>query len=301
MSNRGFILLARGFLTHPRFKPKGAFSNAEAMLWLIETAAHTGHEVSVLNGTRRQIIRLEPGQMTHSIRFLAEAWRWSDKRVQRFLRALVSDQTVTTQTTTGQTVITLCNYAKHQRPFAEATTQNATATTTQTTTKKKELKECKKNMSAGEDEQRALFWYAIYPRKEKRPSALKAYFKTMSGGQISHDDLMIKTAAFAASWAKRLEQKPADRQYIPLPASWLNEERYADEPDAREKSAPPTPPRDPRTFTEIDWIGRLKHLEDGKEWLAERWGPAPGKPGCLVPPRLLLSSTPGPAAREVAS
>jgi len=34
MSNRGFILLARGFLAHPRLRPKGAFSNAEAMLWL---------------------------------------------------------------------------------------------------------------------------------------------------------------------------------------------------------------------------------------------------------------------------
>src|SRR4051812_44385879 len=129
MSNRGFILLARGFLAHPRFRPKGAFSNAEAMLWLIENAAHSAYDVAIQNGTRREIIRLEPGQMTHSIRFLAQVWHWSGKRVQRFLSALVSDQTVTTQTTTGQTVITLCNYEKYQRPFAEATTQNATAPT----------------------------------------------------------------------------------------------------------------------------------------------------------------------------
>jgi hypothetical protein len=156
-------------------------------------------------------------------------------------------------------------------------------------------------MSSGEDQQRALSWYAIYPRKEKRPSALKAYFKAMSGGQISHETLMIKTVAFAASWAKRLEKKPADKQFIPLPASWLNEERYADEPDGPEKSSSPTPPRDPRTFTEIDWLGRLKHFQDGKEWLSERWGPAPGMPGCLVPVRLLLSPAPDDEAREAAS
>jgi hypothetical protein len=138
---RGYFLVARGLFDHPRFKPQGPFSSLEAWMWLIESAAHTPRDVSATNGRHRVTIHLEPGQCTFSVRFLAEAWQWSDKRVQRFLSALTLDQSVTTQTTTGQTVITLCNWARYQRRLADATTQSETQTTTQPTTKKKELKE----------------------------------------------------------------------------------------------------------------------------------------------------------------
>jgi hypothetical protein len=141
VSNRGYVLIARGLLEHPRFKPQGAFSSAEAWIWLIESAAHTARDVTATNGRHRVVVHLEPGQLTFSVRFLAGAWRWSDKRVQRFLSALVLDQSVTTQTTTGQTLITLCNWDRYQRPNAGATTQTATQSTTQTTTKRKELNE----------------------------------------------------------------------------------------------------------------------------------------------------------------
>ncbi|MDP3691842.1 hypothetical protein [Bradyrhizobium sp.] len=79
--------------------------------------------------------------MTFSVRFMAKAWRWSDKRVQRFLSALVFDQSVTTQTTTGQTLITLCKWAAYQRPNSSATTQTEMHTTAQSTTKRNELYE----------------------------------------------------------------------------------------------------------------------------------------------------------------
>jgi hypothetical protein len=139
--SRGYVLIARGLLNHPRFKPQGSFTNSEAWVWLIMSAAHTARDVPATNGRHRVMVHLEPGQMTFSVRFLAEAWQWSNKRVQRFLSALVLDQSVTTQTTTGQTLITLCNWAKYQRPHAETTTQTATQSTTQSTTKRNELKE----------------------------------------------------------------------------------------------------------------------------------------------------------------
>jgi hypothetical protein len=141
MNSRGYFLVARGLFEHPRFKPQGPFSGLEAWLWLIGSAAHTARDVMVINGRHRVPVHLEPGQLTFSVRFLAEAWKWSDKRVQRFLAALVADQSVTTQTTTGQTLITLCNWATYQRPHSEVTTQNATQTTTQSTTKRNELNE----------------------------------------------------------------------------------------------------------------------------------------------------------------
>jgi DNA-binding transcriptional regulator YhcF (GntR family) len=137
----GYVLIARDMLEHPRFKPRGPFSDLEAWIWLICSAAHAPRDVPASNGRQRITIHLEPGQLTFSVRFLAQAWTWSDKRVQRFLSDLSADQSVTTQTTTGQTVITLCNWDKYQHPTKAATTQTTTQSTTQTTTKKKELKE----------------------------------------------------------------------------------------------------------------------------------------------------------------
>jgi hypothetical protein len=125
MSNRGYILMTRQLLKHPRFKPRGPFTQFEAWYWLLESAAHTAHDVSIMNGTRREIVGLEPGQLTHSIRFLANAWRWSPNRVQRFLRDLTMDGSVATATDTAQTLITLCNWDKYQRPFSEVATRPA--------------------------------------------------------------------------------------------------------------------------------------------------------------------------------
>lgn len=143
--NAGYVLIARGLLDHPQFKPRGPFSDLEAWLWFIIAAAHTPRDVPASNGRQRITVHLEPGQLTFSVRFLAQAWTWSDKRVQRFLSALVEGERVTTKTSTGQTIITICNWHKYQNPTKIATTQTTTQattqSTTQSTTKKKELKE----------------------------------------------------------------------------------------------------------------------------------------------------------------
>jgi DNA-binding transcriptional regulator YhcF (GntR family) len=143
--SKGYILLARQLLRHPRFKPSGPFTRFEAWCWLIEEAAFAVREVPVMKGHRREIVTLQPGQLTHSIRFLASAWKWSPNRVQRFLSDLAMDGSVTTQADTAQTLITLCNWDKYQRPNREANTQ----TDTPTDTKKKELKELERMLTRG--------------------------------------------------------------------------------------------------------------------------------------------------------
>jgi hypothetical protein len=283
MSERGFYLVSRGMLDHPRFKPRGPFTQFEAWHWLIEAAAYTSHEVPVSNGRNRQMVQLEPGQLTYSIRYLAEAWRWSDKRVQRFLSALQLDQSVTTQTTTGQTIITLCNWAKYQRPDFEATTQTATATTTATTTNKKERKERKNILPSGEPEGFTP-WYAIYPRKKQPQDAKKAFAKAINSGAITLDALMAKTRVFAASW----QTEPQDRRkFIPYPASWLNAGGYFDEPDGDGGEQVPIPVN-PQSFDDEKWRRVLAYSRDADRWL-EVWVPKPGEPGCLVPSHLILT------------
>jgi len=102
---------------------------------------------------------------------------------------------------------------------------------------------------------------------------------------------MAKTAAFAAHWERRPE---TDRRFIPYPASWLNSGEYADEiPQAVAATSNGSaikleaPTQRPETFTESDWLRRLAIHKRGNAWPERHWGPAPGKPGCLVPADLL--------------
>jgi hypothetical protein len=281
---KGYVLIARGLLKHARFKPRGPLTQFEAWYWLIESAAYAPHDVTITSGRNRLTVCLEPGQLTYSIRYLARAWQWSDKRVQRFLSALEFDRSVTTQTTTGQTVITLCNWAKYQRPDFEATTQTATATTTATTTNKKEGKERKEIMLPSGELEGFASWYAVYPRKKQRQDAMRAFARVLKSGAISLEALIAKTKAFAASWEARPK---AERQFIPYPASWLNKGGYGDEPEGN-GGEPASAPIDPRSFDDTAWRKRLKYFQEAERWL-DAWGPKPGAPGCLVPSHLIVT------------
>jgi hypothetical protein len=278
--SKGYILLARQLLRHPRFKPRGPFTQFEAWYWLIESAAFAPCEVPIMTGTRREMITLQPGQLSHSIRFLSAAWRWSPNRVQRFLRDLAMDGSVNTQTDTAQTLITLCNWDKYQRPFSEANTQADTQTDTQTDTKKKELKEKKDRApkSAAVPEGFAA-WFAIYPNAIEQPPAERNFKKVMKSGVVSLEELMAATARYAA----KIEREKRDTEFIKKPANWLRDGCFDD--GQKTELAPVV---DPRTFTNDQWQRRLKPHQDSGAW-SENWGPEPGEPGCLVPSHLLLA------------
>lgn len=291
MKQRGYILIARGLLSHPRFKPSGAFTNAEAWLWMIDAAAFKAYPVDIMAGRLRRRITLDRGQLSYSVRYLATAWRWSPGRVQRFLDDLQTDTSIDTQTDTGQTVISLCNYETYQAPTFQADTQTGTRSGTQTDTNKKEgirKNDITRSRAAASDEDFAA-WYAIYPRKGQPDFALKTYRKVITGGKITPADLMTRTAAFAGEWAGRLARVPDDKQYIPLASSWLNKGGYQDAgaPNSSKPSTP-APVKAAFDFSEADWRDCLSFRDRHNKWSAE-WGPPPGAAGCLVPSHLIVT------------
>jgi hypothetical protein len=116
MSERGFIAVARGSMDHSIIGVAKPYSAYEAWHWLLFAAAYKNYRVGVSRGHAFEVVNLERGQLSHSIRFMATAWGWSKKRVCTFLDRLKKETMIGTHTDGLQTIITICNYDKYQTP-----------------------------------------------------------------------------------------------------------------------------------------------------------------------------------------
>lgn len=106
-----YYKMERGWLDSPMWG-EDAYSKREAFEWLIGEAAWDDSKiVATPNG---KPFRLKRGQVYASIRFMARKFQWSENKVIRYLDFLSVWGAVKTETNTGQTVITICNYSKYQ-------------------------------------------------------------------------------------------------------------------------------------------------------------------------------------------
>lgn len=110
-----------------------------------------------------------------------------------------------------------------QRTFSDCSTSKV---------KESKVKESKVNIPpispTGENERFEIFWNA-YPRKVGKGAAEKAFKKHKPGGDL------LETMLKAISAQKRSEQWQRDGgQFIPYPATWLNQRRWEDAPEEKE-------------------------------------------------------------------
>jgi hypothetical protein len=126
----------------------------------------------------------------------------------------------------------------------------------------------------------------LFPRKEAKKAAEKAYGKAIVAALISEADLLAKTKAYAALWVPRLAQKPADKQYIPLLASWLNGRRWEDETEARVGPAAALSAISTEDFTDAQWQSYLQVFNAVGQW-PDYLGAKPRTAGCRVPSHLI--------------
>ncbi len=118
MSSDGFFVMHRGWRDNPIFK--GEFSRGDAWIWLIENACWKPTKARIKGDN----VELQRGELTFSVRFLAEKWGWSKSRVDRFLDDLRSESMIETRSKIGtgdaqkaghgQSIITISNYCKYQ-------------------------------------------------------------------------------------------------------------------------------------------------------------------------------------------
>jgi hypothetical protein len=325
MSSRGVFAVSRDVFDHPAFK-KEPFTECQAWIWLLAQAAWKPRCVRAVNGRTVEMINIDRGQLSCSRYFMQKALRWaSEKKVRTFLKRLETDAMIIQHTDAQQAVITIRNYDEFQfapkqtgapETDAQTDTQSDAQTDAQTTNAKQlqmlEISiqqetngrtsgrtngrtngpESKKdNNFKKESIGRSLGfeeWYSLWPRKRQPDAARRAYNRIIASGRIGRADLIAKTKAFAAEW-KRSKQ---DLKFCPYPAKWLSDGGFDDEVAVDAGSGPPSPSRDPATFSDVEWQQRLAGFKTSGTW-SGIWGSAPGQPGCLVPRHLLVVSAAG--------
>jgi hypothetical protein len=72
-----------------------------------------------------------------------------------------------------------------------------------------------------------LAWYALYPRKESKPDAWKAWGQMRCDLPTVREMCMTNTAAHAAAW--KAEGRKV--QYMPYPATFLRSGAWTDAPE----------------------------------------------------------------------
>lgn len=105
----GWYRLHRGWQEHAVFRSE-AFCRRAAFVWLIEHASFEAGEVRLPAG----VVTLKRGQLAHSLRFIAEAWKWPEAKVRRFLTSLREAKIIDASVDAGRTIVTICNYDKYQ-------------------------------------------------------------------------------------------------------------------------------------------------------------------------------------------
>ena len=116
--------------------------------------------------------------------------------------------------------------ANDSKPEQTETNENKTEQTeTNSLNKNNNKKQEQKTKTKNENEERFARFWAAYPRKEAKATALKAFLK------IAPDDAMLQTMLTAIDRFKQTEQWQEDGgKYIPHPTTWLNQRRWEDEP-----------------------------------------------------------------------
>ena len=292
MTDAGFIIIPRSIFEEPLLQNDAYF---RAWLWMISEAAWKPRQVRVSNGRTSEIIVLERGQLSHSRRFMAKAWGWSEKRVRTFLIRLEKGGMIGIHAGRLQTVITACNYDIYQGAGDNEGRQTGPQAGQQRAGKGPEeesIEEKNNRYSARTAAKNPRKWpgdafgrwYALYPRKKDRGAAKKAFAAARARGSIAFDDLLASTKRFA-EWMNDRKSR-----FIKYPAAWLNADSYLDEPDKPagtvSNAVIAEPSMDPQSFTDADWSDRLRNSWGKGEW-STRWGPRPGEAACKVPAHLL--------------
>ena len=124
MNDKGYIRLHRKVWENDVLFCSERFTRLDAWLWILTHASHKPRTFTV----RSRTYRVNRGQYSTSIRYLASVWQWDKTTVSRFLSDMETEKMVTAVRTQSGTLITVLNYNKYQgsgaRPSGNADTES---------------------------------------------------------------------------------------------------------------------------------------------------------------------------------
>jgi hypothetical protein len=245
--NGGYVKVYRSLLEHPLWTGE-RFSRGQAWFDLILRAAYADRESFATHGPAQ----IERGQVLTTQTALAHRWRWDRQTVSLFFRGLRRHSMVRIETSkatsTGYTLITICNYEKFQsndddassiEPGIAARIQSSIGSTStphrlhiDATRSKKEKNNKKVEKETDRDTPPPAadavadfeqFW-SLYPRKRGRRDAEKAWTT------LKPEPELVKAIMTAVvRWIGSEEWQSRGGRFVPYPAKWLRGRRWEDQ------------------------------------------------------------------------
>lgn len=217
-----------------------------------------------------EVVKADSGTIVTSKIKLSERWGWSKTKVTSFLKALESDDMITVISDHRKTTVSIVNFKAYQDFGAEKNPLKSYSETTEipvkdlseatekppenhleTTdrplkdTNNKDNKDNKGNKVNNSppppkaDDGFDSFWKA-YPRKAKKPDALRAWKKLKP-----NEELVNRILSALEKFKKTSQWLKDNGDYIPYPASWLNSRRWEEMEEQPVQAAPKSYEFDP--------------------------------------------------------
>lgn len=314
----GYYLMHRGWMENPALGGRREpFCRRAAWAWMIEEAKWRDEPENVAGKT----VVIKRGQFCHSVRFMADAWGWDEKKVRRFLSRLQDDAMIACGTVRGQSIVTLCKYEDYQvqpRGAAAATTEPAphqrrddAANLNTGNSGNKESSTPAVHEESGpaaaakpvdpiQDAAVAIRKRFLSLRSELWPQESRWPAPNMTLDTIAAQWLRDGTPAELAlevverQMRRRAEAGRPSANSLTLFADDVTNETVSLRSAAAGPKSRPTASAQPaqQQVGPVDrerdiWVARMANWRKDRVWRSVVAGPPPGEPGCKVPPDLL--------------
>ena len=223
-SNPGWIKISREIENWDLYFSE-PFTRAQAWMDMI-LIANFKPSVFFIRGNQVEVKR---GEIAWSEERICARWKWGRHKLRNFWKYLEKEQQISIIKTAAISKINVINYEKYQGDRTTDVQQTYNRRTTDSLHKKNDKKEknVKNTLLIISRDERNLFeeFWGAYPRKVSRKKAEQTWKRLEPS-----EELTKKIVAHVES-QKRTSQWTRDGgEYIPHPTTYLNQERWKDDP-----------------------------------------------------------------------
>ncbi len=209
---------------HRQLLDNWVMTEPEALSVWVRFLLEANHETKkkMLNGS---LVEIKRGQLIFGLEAFSARSGITISKLRRYLKLLESEGMINRLKTAKYSIITIASFDSYQNDDRQSAGKRQ-SNSKQITTPKECKNDNNENINITSLKNDGFdHWWDSYPKKSSKPAALKAFrSKTKNMGENSFFtfvDMLINDSQ------KRYEK--TDRQFIPNPSTYLNQEKYNDE------------------------------------------------------------------------